>query len=85
MSADYPGFSPESVAKFHELHAIFKDIQQNEGGTFTVKIRMLDGDVYVMRCDGYFNVQWFGKPEPFGFIINIDKEERTTFGPYHMH
>lgn len=40
-----------------------------------LKLRMLDGDVFVHHTTtgegSIYNIQWFGKPESFGFILKL--------------
>lgn len=79
-------FKPETLKTYRKLLNVFKEVETLEGCCYRVKLSMLGGEVFLHQCKGdageYYDVQWWGKPEPFGFRIYPD---RKVYGPYHFH
>ena len=84
MSTKY--FRPESIEKFNILHQSFNCIETLQGEDFVLKFKLLDGDVFVIHTvateGSIYNIQWFGQPEAFGFILKPHRGE--LWGPYHF-
>jgi len=84
MSTKY--FQPESIEKFKVLREMFGNVETLEGEKYVLKFRVLEGDVFVEHktsSEGsHYNVQWFGKPESFGFMYKPHQD--NLWGPYHL-
>jgi hypothetical protein len=80
-------FQPETLRTYEALVAACKEMRTLHGSNYRLTLKLLGGDVFLYHIahqDGreYYDIQWFGKPEPFGFCIMPDRSIR---GPYHFH
>jgi len=56
---------------------MFKNVETLEGGNYVLQFRLLEGDVFIEHKSSsegsHYNIQWFGKPESFGFTYKPNK------------
>lgn len=81
------GFKPETLETYKRVLDIFRNVCTHEGGNYCVSFNMFGGEVFLIhnvKSNGehYYNIQYFGVPERFGFVIEPGKE---IIGPYHFH